>query len=591
MAKSRGQMRRVFFFLFLIAALSSYMSAQEARQLTVQVFSARSFSSLTISPLGDNEWIRACHTCERKALGAPLIAKVNAGSIVLSSGMRSQDIELEGSFRMQPDGAERKIAAAGVWRLKLSHGEMYLLLTLDSERYVALALNGEADPNEQLESLKAMAVTMRTYALENANRHSKEGFNLCDSTHCQALRFGEISPAIKEAVLETAGEMLWYRGRRATVFYTQNCGGESEDAGSVWTKLDAPYLKAHSDPYCARHALSQWHAEISVSQMQMVFRKQGWKLPSTIEAVHIAKRTRAGRVAELEFSGEGMSIPVTASSLRFAMDRSLGWNQLRSDGYTVSLNNGVLHFNGKGYGHGVGLCQAGAFEMATEGHSYREILSFYFPGTSIGITAKDSGWQAMQGSGLTLYTVAPQPALLQEAKTEWNRAQTLFPPRAPIKPVIRQFPTTELFRQSTGEPGWVLASAQGTKVFLQPMSVLQKTGREDGTLLHEFLHLLIEQESSPQAPLWLREGLVEALAEPAVSRSNTITTNNLDALLAHPASQADSQRAHTDAEHLAQSLLARYGLEQVRQWLRSEHLPDEVVRMLPQLESSPSTRP
>ncbi len=105
-----------------------------------------------------------------------------------------------------------------------------VLLTLPSEDYVIAALNGEAAPDEPMASLKAMAISIRTFALSNANRHNAEGFGLCDSTHCQALRLGKARPEVERAVRETAGETLWFGGQRAHVYYTQHCGGMSEAA-------------------------------------------------------------------------------------------------------------------------------------------------------------------------------------------------------------------------------------------------------------------------------------------------------------------------------------------------------------------------
>jgi stage II sporulation protein D len=586
-------MKRCFAALILIICLCIAVEAQQAqpmaRTLVVEVFSIRKVSTLTITPLGHGEWIRTCPTCRKQPITAPMTVTVQSGSIVLSSGVRSRQADLSGAFRMQPANSTSEVSAAGLWNLKPLHGELRLLLTLDSEQYVGFALAGEADPHEPMESLQAMAVTIRTFALENANRHAEEGFNLCDSTHCQSLRFGKIASPIQAAVLATAGETLWYQQHRATVFYTQNCGGETEDARAVWPQIRAPYLATHRDPYCARHSPGQWHTEIPLTQLQTIVQQQGWRLPSHIDSIRIIKRTSSGRVSELELSQGADHVAVSASSLRFALDRSLGWNQLRSDSYTLALKNGIAQFNGQGFGHGVGLCQAGAFEMAIEGHSYGQILDFYFPGTTFGFTPHDHGWQQAQEMGWTLWTPAASPALSQDGNRAWGEAQALFPPRTPVKPVVRQFPTTELFRQSAGEPGWILASTRTTQIFLQPNSVLQPRNIHP-TLLHEFLHVLVEQEASPNAPLWLREGLVEALAPEGalpLSHPGNIEISALDALLAHPADEATSQREHAAAALLTQQLLSHYGLEQVRQWLRSGNLPDAVIRSLPQVQDRP----
>jgi len=153
-----------------------------------------------------------------------------------------------------------------------------------------------------------------------------------------------------------------------------------------------------------------------------------------------------------------------------------------------------------------------------------------------------------------------------------------------------------LFRQATGEPGWMLASTQGARVFLQPEAVLRRDGKEDSTLLHEFLHVLVESEASAQSPLWLREGLVEALAEgkPVSAPATRVDVRALEVALMRPASQAESQRAHADAARLAEALIAQRGLDEVRQWVRSGNVPDAAIRTLalvPASERAVPSRP
>lgn len=524
-----------------------------------------------------------CAACKGKPLRSALAVKAQGDEVVLASGERARQVGLEGAFRIKPDGAAKDIEAAGVWKLEAAHGGIRVLLSLDSERYVALALRGEAAAKEPIESLKAMAIAVRTFALENADRHRSEGFNLCDSTHCQVLKFGTASPLVEQAVHETAGETLWFGAQRARVFYTQNCGGQSEAARSAWPGTGAPYLVSHRDPWCTREGAAGWHAEVTTEQIRNVFRQEGWKPPGRIDAVRVVQRTDAGRAEKVAFIGDGTTVPVTASSLRFALDRVLGWNQLRSEWYTVSFSDGVLRFDGRGYGHGVGLCQAGATAMAAAGHSAAEVLSFYFPGTRVGVTAQDRGWQSTGGRGWMLWTTADSAELLREGNAAWGKAETLYPPHAAVQPEVWEYPTTELFRQATHEPGWMLASTQGARVFLQPEPILKKGGGDDDTLLHEFLHVLVESEASPQAPLWLREGVVEALAEGGSAAPHApgapVHLANVDAALARPASQMESQRAHAAAASLADALIARYGLEQVRQWLRAGSVPPAVTTM------------
>src|SRR5262249_49498028 len=141
---------------------------------------------------------------------------------------------------------------------------------------------------------------------------------------------------------------------------------------------------------------------------------------------------------------------LSASSLHFAINRALGWNQIRSDLYTVAVGDGMLHFKGRGYGHGVGLCQAGAFQMALEHHSTAEILAFYYPGTHMGLTLSGELWHSENIGAINLRTTAHDPQLTDAIQLAWQQALTLFPPTGSSpKPTITLAPTVELFRQLT----------------------------------------------------------------------------------------------------------------------------------------------
>ncbi len=333
---------------------------------------------------------------------------------------RPKHLELSGNFRLQAADAP-DVVAAGKWTITWQPHGLRVLLTLPSESYVIAALSGEAAPDEPMASLKAMAISMRTFALVNANRHQAEGFGLCDSTHCQALRLGKPRPEVEQAVRETAGETLWSGGQRAHVYYTQHCGGMSETASAVWPEEKASYLAGqHADPYCLRRSPAQWQTRISLRQLDEIFRAQGWHTPSPITDIRVTQRDATGRAALLQVTGQGAPAQLSASSFRFAVDRALGWNQMRSDWYTATVSGADLEIRGRGYGHGVGLCQAGAFEMATEGRSEREILSFYFPGTVPGITPAGDGWQRVHGRRVDVTDHRPRRGpLLAEGNAAW----------------------------------------------------------------------------------------------------------------------------------------------------------------------------
>ena len=546
---------------------------ESARSLTVELWATRSLTHLTATPLSDAK--------------APLQIEWVKDGLQTSPEKTTKQLQLSGSFRLQAHDVP-EVVAAGSWIITWQPDRLRILLTLPSEKYVIAALSGEAAPDEPMASLKAMAISMRTFALLNANRHQAQGFGLCDTTHCQALRLVNARPEVERAVRETAGETLWSGDQRAHVYYTQHCGGMSESAAAVWPTEKAGYLPGnHADPYCLRRSAAEWHAQISLPQLNQIFRAQGWQTPSPIEAIRVTRRSPAGRAELLEVTGRGAPAQLSASSFRFAVDRALGWNQMRSDWYTAGVSGAALQIQGKGYGHGVGLCQAGAYEMAAEGHSETEILRFYYPGTAIGITPQDHGWQNVAGAGWTLLTTDPGRGLLAEGNSAWTRAQTraqsLFggSPATPQGPTVQELPSTELFRQTTGEPGWMLASTRGDTVFLQPATVRQNNGGTEALLLHEFLHVLVEQQAGANAPLWLREGLVETLANPGKEKSELLDlpAGEVDAALKHPANATVSRRAHQVAARMAALLCARYGMPAVREFLRNG-VPSEAIRNL-----------
>jgi stage II sporulation protein D len=572
--------------LLIVCALSAINAAAQAASstmLTVRVFSERRVDAITVTPLSSDAWMRTCARCPRQTISAPLSLQYEAGQIRLTPATTSKDLQLSGALRLKARGFDQEVRAAGIWKIVPGQTGLRILITVPSERYVAAALNGEAAPDEPLASLKAMAVAARTFALVNQNRHREEGFGLCDSTHCQALRFGSSRPEIERAVQETAGETLWLANQRAHIYYTQNCGGMTEDAAQEWPAEDAIYLRSHPDPYCIRRPSSEWRAQIPLDQLGKIFHDEGWRTPPHFESVRVTKQTASGRALLLEFSGNGMHAPISASSFRFAINRALGWNTIRSDWYKVSIAGALLHVDGKGYGHGVGLCQAGAYEMAAEGHDYRQILGFYFPGTAIRITAGDSGWRSMEGIGWTLRSATSQPELTEAGNAAWSKAQQLFPRNSPIHPVVFSLPTTDLFRQLTSEPGWVLASTRGSNIYLQPTGIIRKSGTTQATLLHEFLHVLVEQEAAQSAPLWLREGLVAVLAGSNQHDSLAgprMLPAQIEVALAHPADQHASQRAHALAFAMVSELIQRYGLAAVRSWLQSG-VPAGIANNLP----------
>lgn len=538
------------------------------RDVSIALFSTHTLRGATVTPLGEHSWIAHCARCIHEPLTAPLHVAT------------PMDIFAGGTLRVTDDATSEARIASGLWHLRATrHGskvEIDVALTLPSERYVAAVLNAEAATGEPAQSLRALAILARTYALNGSHYAAATGrlaADLCDSTECQAMRLGPASQTVEDATRATAGETLWFGAGRAEVFFSQNCGGQTEDAGAAWPKLrSTPYLHSRVDPYCSRRDTAAWHAGVPLTMLAEIAKTQGWSVPAQVVSARVAERSASHRALQVAFTGsDAKTAIVSATSLRFGIGRALGWDRVRSDAYEVGVRNGALVFDGRGHGHGVGLCQAGATEMATEGKSAREIIAFYFPGTAVRIAPTDDGWQESQTGLLTLRATHPFSAERTAALLQaWNEAQRRFVPRRAVRPGITFAPTTEVFRQLTAQAGWALASTTGSAIVLQPETVLQAHGaRISETLLHEMLHVLVEAEATGQAPLWLREGLVEVLAGERTGTAATMSAGAIDDALQSADSLQASEHAHRAAAARVQVLMTRYGASAVRGWLSS----------------------
>jgi stage II sporulation protein D len=536
------------------------------RNVSVALFSTHTVKSVVITPLSSNAWRARCATCPHEAFAHPLIV---AGSMDVFAG---------GSLRVTEETSRSSRSAGGLWhvRTNAANRDVDVVLTLPSERYVAAVLNAEASPNEPQQSLQALAIVVRTYALKGKHYTAQPGHlaaDLCDSTACQAMLLQPSSQAIDDATQRTAGETLWFGAHRADVFFSQSCGGLTEDAGSVWPALcGTPYLQSHTDPYCLRRGRDAWNAQVPLQALAAIAKAEGWHLPADIVAARVTQQSSSHRALRIQFSGRNDETAlISASALRFGIGRALGWNQVRSDAYELGVRNGALVFDGRGHGHGVGLCQSGAEEMAAEGKSTQEILSFYFPGTAIRITPLDDGWLQLQAGSLTIRTTSPTSKARQaELEDLWTEAQKRFPPHHALTATLIFAPTSELFRQLTNLPGWMLAETQGNVVVLQPEAVLRAKQRsETATLLHEMLHVAVEADCSAKTPLWLREGLVEVLAGDSTGSPASMSSQAMEAELLHPSSLQANEQVHHAAGAKVKGLIARYGVSVVRGWLAS----------------------
>lgn len=461
------------------------------------------------------------------------------------------------------------------YKVRLTGEDGARIVELPAEKYVAAVLAGESSTFRSGEALKAMAVAARTYAARSRGRHAGEGYDFCSTTHCQRIDLDAVTPMLERAAKTTAGELLWFQGKPALTAYTRNCGGETESVRYVWPDLEAPYLKAHADPYCSRHGAAAWSWTARPDEIAAALKASQLKAPRGLARIVISQRTESNRALRLDLIGRDQQLPISASSFRFAVGRNLGWNTLRSDRYEIENRPDRIVFHGAGQGHGVGLCQDGAEEMGLEGRSYREILTFYYPGAVLNEVDAGFEWRQMSGEGITVLStnLDRDGAVFTTAEAVNREIRARFGWTSPGAR-IRVYPDLETFRNATAEPGWVAARTSGLTIDLQPLTVLQARGILRQTLRHELLHVAVEQQAAPGLPVWFREGLVEYL-----NGGDTITAKDSavlsDADFEQRQNRSRAEAAYSGARARVAALIARYGEAGVLGWI-TRGLPPEV---------------
>jgi stage II sporulation protein D len=383
------------------------------------------------------------------------------------------------------------------------------IVTLPLEDYVAGVMSGEAATMKSPGALKALSIAIRTYAVKFRGRHKEDGYDFCATTHCQYYRPARSS----DAADATAGEMLWRNGELIDAYYSKDCGGTN-------------------DRYCPREP---WSSRFTPEDLNRAMQAEKLKVP-----VHwrIEIQERNGPRAKVLRLGDG--VVISAESFRLAIGRTLGWNRLKSDLYTVD----GFTFNGRGTGHGEGLCQLGAEKMPG---SYQDILATFYPGARTGLTAQGIDWHRMGGERADVWTTSERADLVRLADTLVNETEISTGLHLSVRPRIQIFPSVSVFRNATGEPGWIAASTKGTVIRMQPAAA------DRLTLKHELYHVLIETNTRAQLPLWFKEGLALVLTSGPKS----------------------SNAGYAEAQGRVEDCIRRYGKAGVLGWL-STGVPAEV---------------
>ncbi len=251
-------------------------------------------------------------------------------------------------------------------RVKVRRGKLLLINNIDLDNYVAGVVEAEVGRKPPPEYFKLQAIICRTYALSNTHKHLEEGFNLCDQVHCQAYHGKSFYPPIVDASMQTRGAVIVDSDiQLITAAFHSNCGGQTVNSEDVWTK-SLYYLRSVRDTFCFNKRNSEWEKQIPINDWRRYLTAKNVSLPDSSRTV---------------YQTDHRENEVLYTNLRFEDLRH--HFRLRSTYFNIYQDDQSVMLKGRGYGHGVGLCQEGAMEMAAQGYTYAEILHFYYSGVHI----------------------------------------------------------------------------------------------------------------------------------------------------------------------------------------------------------------
>jgi stage II sporulation protein D len=258
-------------------------------------------------------------------------------------------------------------------RVRVS-SERHEVVELRLEDYVAGVVAGEMPASFPAEALKAQAVAARSYALTRKIEAQAAGRDWDIGTGVLAQVFAHApGAAARRAAAATEGEVLALGMDPVEGYFHAACGGRTE-GGLAALGRDLPYLVPVACGRCDRAPGVRWSLRLSAAELAKAAGVGG-----DASAARVASRSATGRAEKVEVQGGGRRAAIAATELR----QRLGYSRLPSLAFELRGEEGGFALEGRGRGHGAGLCQWGAAGLAREGEGYREILRHYYPGTDV----------------------------------------------------------------------------------------------------------------------------------------------------------------------------------------------------------------
>jgi len=378
-------MKKIIYFITIISVLflaspGDGLSLTKDPNITVRVSILDDRDSISLALKGRYK-IYAINS-ERVVMEGPYL-NVNISAIKDGLKIGPREIKVDGvkvkgakDSNIYVDG--RRFRGA-IDVIRKDNAKLMVINYLDLDEYLYGVLYHEVSHRWPMEVLKAQAIAARTFALYQARQNKLQPYDLRSDVYSQVYG-GRASEkwSTTKAVNLTRDKILTYNGDILPAYYHATCAGYTEDASNLWN-IDLPPLKGVPCNFCTNSPHYKWSKDIPLWELENKLKDNKYMI-GKVASVSILSKNRSGRVDKLEIKDEsGVSVILTGKDFR----QTIGPNDVRSTKFDASIRWGSLVLNGFGWGHGVGMCQWGAYGQARQGKKAEEILKYYYPGAEI----------------------------------------------------------------------------------------------------------------------------------------------------------------------------------------------------------------
>ncbi|MBM3185621.1 MAG: SpoIID/LytB domain-containing protein [Bacteroidetes bacterium] len=374
------------FRLSLILVLLSFCTLNKAQKIRIGLYNSQKISNVKFTPKNGNYFVFSDTNLIYNASTKDIIEmKINNNliDVILNGNFLNRYSEINFVAEKNENFLETKPIRPNLksrlyesdFTVQSKNGYLEIVNEIDLENYLEGVVESEAGPGQKTEYYKVQAIISRTYAVKYWNKHQSSGFNLCDGTHCQAYLHKRNQSSLIDTAVKYTRQIILFDSinQLASTFFHANCGGQTCEPDLVWNqKMEG--FSSFKDTFCVHTFQAMWTKKIPLkdwfSFIESKYNFPSWDSLSYSLAVNFEQKERKAFYID----------PVYGIPLRDLRDAF----KLKSTFFNCKKEGEFLVITGRGFGHGVGLCQEGAMEMAKYGYNFEQILLFYYPNRNIG---------------------------------------------------------------------------------------------------------------------------------------------------------------------------------------------------------------